>query len=323
MGERYMEFRKLIGFGKSSFVISLPKGWLAKNNLVKGSLISVEEEGDQLFLGSKVGDEKKIEVINIDASGLDSSSILHYIQAAYKKGFDEINLKFNEREIDNFKIKEKVSIYSVINKTVDRLVGLEVIKQSNNECTLKDISATSTQEFDNVLRRVFLLIKDLIESTHQGVVDNDKIMLENIQEKHDVITKFIAFCLRLLNKGGSRDSRKTAILFHIIASLDKITDIYKYFARDVVKNGIKLKKETIEILKIANEEFNSYYGLFYKFESKTVVELSRKRRLARGRMEELVKKITPKEVYYASHQIMVLDILLDIIESKIALNLTN
>jgi phosphate uptake regulator len=34
-----VEFRRLIGFGKSSFVVSLPKNWIEKNKLVKGDLV--------------------------------------------------------------------------------------------------------------------------------------------------------------------------------------------------------------------------------------------------------------------------------------------
>ena len=42
-----MEFRKLISFGKTSFVMSLPKGWVVKNKLKKGDLIALEEREDE------------------------------------------------------------------------------------------------------------------------------------------------------------------------------------------------------------------------------------------------------------------------------------
>ena len=48
-----MEFRKLIGFGKNSFVISLPKKWIQRNNLKKGDTIFVNKTGTNLTISSK------------------------------------------------------------------------------------------------------------------------------------------------------------------------------------------------------------------------------------------------------------------------------
>ncbi|MDO8656313.1 MAG: AbrB/MazE/SpoVT family DNA-binding domain-containing protein, partial [Nanoarchaeota archaeon] len=48
-----MEYRKLISFGKSSFVVSLPKSWVIQNKLKKGDLIYMEENEGTLILGAK------------------------------------------------------------------------------------------------------------------------------------------------------------------------------------------------------------------------------------------------------------------------------
>ena len=38
-----MEFRKLMAFGNSSFVVSVPKAWVEKNRLKKGDVLVVDE----------------------------------------------------------------------------------------------------------------------------------------------------------------------------------------------------------------------------------------------------------------------------------------
>ena len=48
-----MEFRKLIGFGKSSFVVSIPKGWTQRNKLNKGDIVYLHEEENALVLSAK------------------------------------------------------------------------------------------------------------------------------------------------------------------------------------------------------------------------------------------------------------------------------
>ena len=53
-----MEFRKIIAFGKSSFVVSLPKAWMVAHNLVKGDVVYLEEEDDDLFRRRRMSDQK-------------------------------------------------------------------------------------------------------------------------------------------------------------------------------------------------------------------------------------------------------------------------
>ena len=59
-----METRKLISFGTSSFVVSVPKGWIRENKLKKGDLVYVEDRKDELVLssggGSKPEEPKRI-----------------------------------------------------------------------------------------------------------------------------------------------------------------------------------------------------------------------------------------------------------------------
>ena len=45
-----IDVRKLISFGKGSYIISMPKSWIEKNNLKKGDLISVSDDGFELVL---------------------------------------------------------------------------------------------------------------------------------------------------------------------------------------------------------------------------------------------------------------------------------
>ena len=48
-----MDYRKLIAFGKNSFVISVPKQWIKQNKLNKGDLIYLDESGPNLILSKK------------------------------------------------------------------------------------------------------------------------------------------------------------------------------------------------------------------------------------------------------------------------------
>ena len=55
-----MEYRKLIKFGNSSHVISIPNNWLKKNNLNKGDTVYLDENGGKELV---LTPEKKENVI--------------------------------------------------------------------------------------------------------------------------------------------------------------------------------------------------------------------------------------------------------------------
>ena len=74
-----------------------------------------------------------------------------------------------------------------------------MIEQKNDYCIIKDISGTSFKDFDNILRKIFLLIIDALNDMVLGIKNYDNVLLDEIEDKHDTITKFVSHCLRLLN----------------------------------------------------------------------------------------------------------------------------
>ena len=88
-----VDFRKLISFGKSSYVISLPKNWIDKNKLEKGSLISVREDTDNLVLSPKIESAKEeAKKITISVDNKEYRRIKREIIAAYINNFQTIVL---------------------------------------------------------------------------------------------------------------------------------------------------------------------------------------------------------------------------------------
>src|SRR3989344_1900199 len=57
----YMELRKLIGFGKATFSITLPKKWVKENALVKGDLILIQEKSpEKLEISPKLTEQPEL-----------------------------------------------------------------------------------------------------------------------------------------------------------------------------------------------------------------------------------------------------------------------
>lgn len=312
-----MEQRKLIQHGNSSLTIALPLKWLKQRNLKKGDSLNIEEEGNKLILGTEKGFES--DKISIDVSKLDRTSLLLYIQSLYRFGYNEIEVKFDNPLTKHYRKNEVVSISSVIHSIVARCIGFEIIKQTKDEITIKYLTKESKEDFKIILRRIFLLVNDISENLIQGIKNQDLDLVAAVEQQHDNINNFTNYCLRLLNKYGHPDVKQTCFYYHIIASLDKIVDILKYNARDILNYKKKLNKDTIIILEQINKSIEGYYDLFYKFNLVTVDKLSENRDLVKNMFKDKLKTLPNEEIIYLTKMIQILEIILDLTDSRLGL----
>ena len=308
--------RKVIKQGNNTLTITLPREWTNRLDLQPGDEVELDDLGFQLSVSS----DKKEDLLRIemDITDLDFSSILHEIRSAYRMGYDDILLTYSNNEAISFQDGKKYKIRNIIQNEVKQLVGVEVINQKDDFSHIKDISATSEKEFDNILRRIFLILVDIGDDLVKGAKDFNKDLLDHIYEKHVTITKFISFCLRLLNKKGYPDFRKTRVLYHIIASMDKVTDYYKFCAKDLIDYGKKINPKTLGLLKSINHAIYLFYEIFYKYDKEKVVEISKIKWSMRNQIKKL-KGIPTDELMILTHVENCLEILLDLMEAVMVL----
>ena len=308
--------RKVIQIADSTQLVSLPRKWALQHGIKKGEEVDVLEEGNRIVISTEKGLE--FDKVELDITGLDRSSIMHIIRGTYRKGYDEIAVKFNNPVTIHFRPNKKIKVISVIHEEVNRLVGVEIIQQKENFCVIKDISQASIKEFDTALRRIFLLLTDANNDLINGAKSNNVVLVETIGEKHNTITKFASYCLRLLNKHGYPEPKKITFLYHIIASLDKIADILKYTARDIIDYKPRFSSEGKEVLTAIQDSIKDYSDLFYKFEISKVVNFMKNRDKA-ARMIKNPRKISSDEIRFLNNMENVLEILLDLSEARMSI----
>ncbi|MBU0470024.1 MAG: phosphate uptake regulator PhoU [Nanoarchaeota archaeon] len=168
-----MEFRRLISFGKSSYVVSLPKLWITKNGLKKGDLISLEENGPNLLVSKKENTDQKIEkekTIYID--GKDESSINREVCSAYIQNYRKITLKGKE-------IKNNVK---VLQRVVQSLIALEIMEQTSDSIVAKDFLNMDTVSTDELIRKMDIVTRTMMkeackifsEDTYESLNERDQ-----------------------------------------------------------------------------------------------------------------------------------------------------
>jgi len=313
--------RRVIQIANSTQLISLPRKWTQKYGVKKGDEMEVEEQGNKILISTEKGAE--LGHIEIDVTGLDRTTILYYIQTLYRTGYDEIKVNFNNPTTIHYRTNKNVNITPVIHGEVNRLIGYEIVQQKENFCVIKNLSQSSITEFDSVLRRIFLLMNDASSDLLKGIKELNYGLIETIEEKHDSITKFISYCLRLLHKYGYPDQRKALISYHIISTLDKLIDILKNGGRDILKLKHKFDAKTIQLMTIINESVHIYSEFFFKFDLKKAVQIYKNRQEMLDLLNQHKTKIPADELLMISKMEHALELLADIEVARIGMNINH
>ena len=306
--------RKLIQLAAKTTVVSLPKKWVDKYNLKKGQEVELKEEGAsiRIFANNPVTVSSK----TFDISNFARKMIKVSIVSLYKSGYSEIKLTFSNKFTKDLKKDKTVGVMEIIRDAVDSLIGVEIIKQGPGFCVIKEITSPDSNEFDNLLRRIFLLMMDFSKDASSFVKTFD---LNDINNKFTTINKFINYCLRILNKYGYKDYKKTSLLFSFLYTLNEILDTYFYIVTEAGSLKKKIGKEALSLFKDTNILFRYTYELFYKFESSKVDEAYKLRRRIYAKMNELKSKSSKQDIVLMSRLAVVVFFTLKLLNLKIAM----
>lgn len=262
--------RKVVLHGPSTLTISLPASWVKKFNVRKGDELNLEEFGNELRINSEKEFDLEKKQINIkDFKRLGKT----YLTSSYRDGYSEIDLNYSNNDY----IK---TIQDILSKEI---TGFEIIKQNSNSCVIKDLTGHSRDEFDNALKRIWLLIIDISEESLDALKKKDVAKLKGIYLMDYSINKFSNYCLRLLIKKGHINFRKTPLYYHLIKSLEEIADNYKDLCTFYSDNIKKIDDNLIIIFTRINEYFNEIYQLFYKYDEQKIENLFRKTKITHNK----------------------------------------
>src|SRR3989338_4047480 len=185
-----MEYRKLISFGKSSFVVSLPKTWVRQHKLVKGDLIYFEEQNTDLILkprSNKTEEESKEIVINVDGKSL--FTVRREISSAYILNYRKIILKGSEVKS---KIKE-------LQSSIQHFIALEVMEQSPDSIVASDFLNMDKVSIEELIRKMDLVTRTMLKECSQ--LFKDEAILEAIKERDKDVDRLYFLLFRTVLYG--------------------------------------------------------------------------------------------------------------------------
>ena len=288
------EYRKLIKFGSSSHVISLPISWIKKNKLKKGDIINFyENKNNELIvsLNSKnIGEN--LGSINIDTNNKDIKLVEREIIAAYLNGYYTISVIGNVRE--NIK---------VIRHFFDRLMGFEIVEQNKTSIISKDFMDMNKFSVETSLRKMDISVK-MIFSEFKNF-NSDK-SFKNIQIYDRDICRYMFLFRRMYKIAlGSRTKESFGYtLDHLLRWWEVAHHIERIGARlKTTYHNLKMienERTAKEILKLINKIENYYFECMKCYYSKNlddaykISDIKRKEMIPRF---DKLKNLKPNNLY--------------------------
>ena len=304
--------------GRNTLTLSLPRKWCERNKLSEGEEIDVLEKGDHLLLSKELSRGRGD--VRIDVTRLDRSTIILLILSLYRYGYDKITVTSKQNTVKYYLHNRDVSISSVVQDAVTRLIGAEITSTSKGSYKIEVITEDSREKFDIVLRRIFLLISEMFEGFLEGIKKKDQILMEEVALQHVNIKKFINYARRLLNKFGYKDAEKTTFYFATVTFLGKIDEMIKNFTGFVLdEKHVHFSKKLFSLLEEIKNSVKMFYESFYKYDVNQIGQMHKKRDLFKRRLYKDYNKFSKDDLFVISTMMQIFDVLLDLSEFRMAI----
>lgn len=149
-----MNTRKLIKFGKNSFVVSIPKAWIERHHLKKGSELSVDERPGSIILTTgEVAAENRVGRIDCDGKELDE--LQTEITSLYQSGCTTMIIEG----------KHLPRMTNDIKDLIRELAGAEIVEQSLHKMIVKDLIDIRQVTIETLINRLDMMIRSMFQDT--------------------------------------------------------------------------------------------------------------------------------------------------------------
>jgi len=282
-----METRKIISFGNSSYVISVPKAWIRENKLKKGDSIHIDEKKDELLIyPCQVDKKEEPKQIIIDIDNKDITLIRSEVVSAYLNGYDTIEIK-GPIEKNAPKIKA----------VLRNLSGLEIIQQDASKIVAKDLLNMEEISIITLIRRMDNIVRSMLIDSVASIQKNHH---EEIAERDFEVNRLVYLAYRVI-RAAMIDSRLAKKLgktnlelltdWIMVSKLEKVGDKSKRTARYLANSNLSMEEKR-ELEKIFIEIKEAYFNImasYYKKDIRTAFDIENAHLVMINRCNEFVK----------------------------------
>ena len=169
-----MEIRRIQMTGGSSYIITLPKEWVKHSNIKKNDPVGLIKQSDgTLLITSKMKQEQIHKTKEFDITKITKQTyLLRRLIGAYMAGYTTIIVKSPSRM--------PPSTRNTIRTFTQTTIGQEIVEETDNSITLKDLLNPAEMPFDKTIKRMQIIIKGMHEDAMRALKNNDKKLAEEI-----------------------------------------------------------------------------------------------------------------------------------------------
>lgn len=171
-------------------MVSLPKEWITRNRITKGSMISMDEGSSGNLVLSPLKDEREMISTSISYNGQEKARLLSEITGAYLLGFDLIRIEGDERV--------SYETRSAIKKAIGHLVGLEIVEEDAYSITTQFLLESSNLAPEKIFKRMHSIISGMNTDAISTLVDGDRRILKVITERDDEVDRLYFLLVRTI-----------------------------------------------------------------------------------------------------------------------------
>ncbi len=255
-----MDYRKLVNFGKSSLVVTLPKKWTDKYKLSAGDHLLLKEIGKGIvFFPEGINAEPNqitntISVDELDLGQLKRQIITHYIR--------NTNLLY----LNGKTVTEK---QDSIRFTLSNLIAFELIEQNINRLTVRDFLDMDNLSIKNLVKRIDMILRSMMIDAKQSQSTEETDMITSRDKDINKLSYLIFRKINYLNMNPSakREISNTDLIKYWVLTnyLETIGDEVKRIARlfSRLRTSKKNKKLLLNQFEATSQWYLKILGAFY------------------------------------------------------------
>ena len=190
------EARKLQVTGGSTYIISLPRKWVTRNQLQKGSSLILREERDgSLSLApSGLAKQEKKEDAFIKVSKKDESdAIIRKAVSAYLVGYNLIHVRAQNQE--HLSSQQRNGLKDFARRY---LVGTEIVTDTPSELTLQILLSYPELTVESALRRMSIITSSMHRDSMAALRELDHQVAKAVIDTDTEVDRFNLYIIRQL-----------------------------------------------------------------------------------------------------------------------------
>lgn len=185
--------RRVQVIGKSTYVVSLPKGWARRVGLQQGVPVSIslEPDGSLRILPPTFQRAKKPMIKLSVKEDTSKDSLVRELMARYLAGYKIIEISFPHDAVEYREIVRKI--------VANKMIGVELLEENEHTIVLQVLVNVEELPVNVVIQRMGQIAGGMISDSMEGLFSSDIKLLRDVVERDDFVDKLHLYLLRQLN----------------------------------------------------------------------------------------------------------------------------